>query len=1349
MEVKQRLRINAVVIVTSVIAVLVVLFAVTHRVVRAIEANKIADGIITGAFERVTLRTDYLRNGNERAKQQVIAKHRQIGGLLKSASEIFTGPEDRKTVDALLKAHESIGRNFGAIVENRKNTGQGQPAAISLEIEDRLLSQLNMRLYETVLLGGKLQKSSNAALFIALKTAGGGIALVFLIVTVVTVINSAMMNRTIASRIGRLREGVSVIGGGDLDHRIDVKGDDEFAELSAAFNSMTAKLKASYHDIEKEVEERKRAEEALRKAHDELELRVQERTKELKDAEISLREMNETLEQRVAERTAELQSANASLLNSRRAALNLMEDSLASEKALRESEERYRNLFNSLHEGFCIIEMVFDAEGRPVDYRFLEVNSSFEKQTGLHEAEGKLMRELAPDHEAHWFEIYGKIALTGEPAHFVNEAQALNRWYDVYAYRVGNPEDRQVAILFNDITERMRTEEERETTAGFLRLINESKSTDDLIGKATEFFQQKSGCEAVGIRLKKEYDYPYYETKGFPKEFVLLESRLCSMDKEGSPILDSIGDPVLECMCGNVICGRFDPSNPFFTAKGSFWSNNTTELLASTTDADRQARTPNRCNGEGYESVGLFVLRLGEERLGLIQLNDHRKGMFKPEMIALWERLADYLAVAVAKFRTEEALKESEEQFRTLADSIPNLTWWANADGYITWYNQRWYEYTGTTPQEMEGWGWQSVHDPEVLPKVLERWKASIATGEPFDMEFPLRGADGIFRPFLTRVMPLTDSAGKVLRWFGTNIDISAMKQAEEALKESERRYHSLFQNMTEGFAYCKMIYDSSDRPVDFIYIEVNGAFGKITGLVNVVGKKVTEVIPGIKESNPELFDIYSRVALTGQPERFEIEFKPLGMWLSVSVYSTEMEHFVAVFDNITERKQAEAELQRLNKALMALSDSSQAVIRAKDEQEYLNEVCRIIVEDSGYSMVWIGFAENDEAKSVRPVAHAGFEDGYLETLRITWADTERGRGPTGTAIRTGKVAMCRNMLTNPAFTPWRDQALRRGYASSIVFPLSADDRVFGAVTIYSKEADPFSEGEVKLLTELADNLAYGIEVLRIRTAQKQAEEDVLKLSEDMAARNVELESVNRELESFIYSISHDLRAPLRSVSGFARIIAEDYAERLDEQGSNYLIRILRGSEKMTRLIDDLLHLSKISRQAMQRTGVDVSKMASLIVAELRESDPDRNVEVNIAEGLTAFADPRLIEIVLSNLLGNAWKFTSKKGNARIELGAIKKGERPTHAPLPRGDREGTVYYVRDNGAGFNPDYVEKMFLPFHRLHSDDEFEGTGIGLTIVERIIHRHGGQVWAEGEKGKGATIYFTLGQGDKSSS
>ena len=201
--------------------------------------------------------------------------------------------------------------------------------------------------------------------------------------------------------------------------------------------------------------------------------------------------------------------------------------------------------------------------------------------------------------------------------------------------------------------------------------------------------------------------------------------------------------------------------------------------------------------------------------------------------------------------------------------------------------------------------------------------------------------------------------------------------------------------------------------------------------------------------------------------------------------------HLVSIKQDVSERKKREKELLRLNQTLRALSNSSQAMLRASSETDYLEEACRIIVEDCGHAMVWIGYAENDEAKTVRPVAQAGFEDGYVETLNLTWADTMRGTGPTGTAIRTGQPSRCRNMLTDPSFAPWREQAINRGYASSLVLPLLSDGKAFGALSIYDREADAFSEHAARLLSELAGDLAYGISAIRLRESRAKSEQSL------------------------------------------------------------------------------------------------------------------------------------------------------------------------------------------------------------------------------------------------------------------
>jgi PAS domain S-box-containing protein len=211
--------------------------------------------------------------------------------------------------------------------------------------------------------------------------------------------------------------------------------------------------------------------------------------------------------------------------------------------------------------------------------------------------------------------------------------------------------------------------------------------------------------------------------------------------------------------------------------------------------------------------------------------------------------------------------------------------------------------------------------------------------------------------------------------------------------------------------------------------------------------------------------------------------------WYQFAIYYFPDRQCIRIYgSDITEYRKQEEELRRLNRTLRALSNANQAMIHAEGESDLLNEVCRIVVEDCGHAMVWVGFAEEDEGKTVRPVAQAGFEEGYLETLNLTWADMERGRGPTGTAIRTGTPDICRNMLTDPRFQPWREQAIKRGYASSIALPLRSDGRAFGALTIYARKPDPFSEDEVKLLAELADDLSYGITSIRSRLARRQAE---------------------------------------------------------------------------------------------------------------------------------------------------------------------------------------------------------------------------------------------------------------------
>lgn len=225
-----------------------------------------------------------------------------------------------------------------------------------------------------------------------------------------------------------------------------------------------------------------------------------------------------------------------------------------------------------------------------------------------------------------------------------------------------------------------------------------------------------------------------------------------------------------------------------------------------------------------------------------------------------------------------------------------------------------------------------------------------------------------------------------------------------------------------------------------------------------------------------------------------------------------------------------------------------------------------------------------------------------------------------------------------------------------------------------------------------------------------------------------QLEASNRELEAFAYSVSHDLRAPLRAIDGFSNALMEDYGDKFDEDGRDYFERIRRNIQRMGLLIDDLLRLSRVSRSEMQYSQVNLSSLVEEQIHELQESDPQRQVEAIIAPEIIVSADITLMRVIINNLIQNAWKFTSNHATARIEFGLIKQDEQ-------------SVYFVRDDGAGFDMNYTKMLFGVFQRLHNANEFHGTGIGLATVQRVIHRHGGKVWAEGEVEKGATFYFTL--------
>jgi signal transduction histidine kinase len=320
-----------------------------------------------------------------------------------------------------------------------------------------------------------------------------------------------------------------------------------------------------------------------------------------------------------------------------------------------------------------------------------------------------------------------------------------------------------------------------------------------------------------------------------------------------------------------------------------------------------------------------------------------------------------------------------------------------------------------------------------------------------------------------------------------------------------------------------------------------------------------------------------------------------------------------------------------------------------------------------------------------------------------------------------------------------------------LIGPVLAIARVTTEITEkrnFSLRAEKLSQDEIGVLADSVNTMLSEIErgtreleasnreFAREATERRRAEEEVLRLNaeleERVKERTSQLEYTNAELETFCYSVSHDLRAPLRSIDGFSQALIEDFPEDVPQQAQDYLGRIRASTQRMGQLIEDLLNLSKVSRGELQRREVEVGELARLVAGELRQRDPHRKVQLSIWDGMQANADPRLLRAALENLIGNAWKFTSKAEHAHIEVGVLRDGGHAT-------------FFVRDNGAGFDMAYASKLFGAFQRLHSANEYQGTGIGLATVQRIVHRHGGRIWAEAKPGKGAVFFFTLEGGE----
>ncbi len=464
------------------------------------------------------------------------------------------------------------------------------------------------------------------------------------------------------------------------------------------------------------------------------------------------------------------------------------------EEALKKSEETYRLITERSNEIICLHDL---------DATFTYISPSVEKILGYlpEELWGSNTYDLFhPDDkdrilkESHEPSLQGIENVAVE--YRIRKKNGNYIWFETLTVPVKNSEGKIIALQTSskDISNRKEIEEEQKASIELLRLISQAKSQSEMMHNVVIFLKGWLNCDAVGIRVKQGDDFPYYEVSGFSEKFVKAENYLCEYDKNGKTIKDEVGNPVLDCMCGNILCGRFDPSKSFFTEHGSFWSNGTTDLLSSTNEKDRQARTRNRCNGEGYESVGLFPLRFASETFGLIQVNNKRKNLFTPGLISLLERLGDNLAIAISNFISNNMLFEHEEKLRNIFNTVSEgialneMIFDVNnkmIDYRILEVNSAYHEIVGLTLNDVIGKFATDIYSMS-NDQIRSFWETHKNANETFVTEYFIPESK---KWFYISTSPFIDN-----KFVTTFLDITERKQAEEKIVSISRTLNDIFE---------------------------------------------------------------------------------------------------------------------------------------------------------------------------------------------------------------------------------------------------------------------------------------------------------------------------------------------------------------------------------------------------------------------------------------------------------------------------------------------------------------------------------------------------------------------------